>query len=62
VFVGSDAILVAPVSIGDGAFVTAGSVVTRDVAPDAMVFGRARQEEKPGRAAEFRAARRKGKS
>jgi len=59
VFIGSDSILVAPVSVGDGAMVTAGSVVTEDVAPDAMAFGRARQEQKPGRAAAFRAARRK---
>ncbi len=55
VFVGSDAVLVAPVRVGDGAFVTAGSVITRDVAADAMAFGRARQEEKPGGAAAFRA-------
>ena len=61
VFVGSDAVLVAPVTIGDGAFVTAGSVITRDVAPDAMAFGRARQDEKPGRAAEFRALHSKQK-
>ncbi|MCC6717859.1 MAG: bifunctional UDP-N-acetylglucosamine diphosphorylase/glucosamine-1-phosphate N-acetyltransferase GlmU [Acetobacteraceae bacterium] len=59
VFVGSDAILVAPVAIGDGAIVTAGSVITQDVPADAMVFGRARQESKAGRAAAFRAARRK---
>jgi bifunctional UDP-N-acetylglucosamine pyrophosphorylase/glucosamine-1-phosphate N-acetyltransferase len=59
VFVGSDAVLVAPVSIGDGAFIAAGSVITEDVAADAMAFGRARQEAKPGRAAAFRAARRK---
>jgi bifunctional UDP-N-acetylglucosamine pyrophosphorylase/glucosamine-1-phosphate N-acetyltransferase len=57
VFIGSDAILVAPLSIGDGAFVTAGSVITEDVAPDAMAFGRARMVQKPGRAAVFRAAR-----
>ena len=61
-FVGSDSVLVAPVSIGDGAFVAAGSVITRDVAADAMAFGRARQEEMPGRAAEFRAARKKGQT
>ena len=61
-FIGSDAVLVAPVSVGDGAFVTAGSVITRDVAPDAMAFGRARQEEKPGRAKEFRAAQKRGKT
>ena len=58
-FIGSDAVLVAPVTIGDGAFVTAGSVVTEDVAPDAMAFGRARMEHKPGRAATFRAAHKK---
>ena len=58
-FIGSDSVLVAPVAIGDGAFIAAGSVITRDVAPDAMAFGRARQEEKSGRAAEFRAARKK---
>ncbi len=57
VFVGSDSILVAPVSVGDGAFVAAGSVITEDVAPDAMAIGRARQTQKPNRAAEMRAAR-----
>ena len=55
VFVGSAAVLVAPVRLGDGAFVAAGSVVTQDVAADAMAFGRAAQVEKPGRAARFRA-------
>ena len=59
VFVGSDAVLVAPVAIGDGAMITAGSVVTEDVPADAMAFGRARQDNKPGRAAAFRAARRR---
>jgi len=58
-FVGSDSVLVAPVTIGDGAFVAAGSVITEDVAADAMAFGRARQIEKPGRAAQLRAERRK---
>jgi len=61
VFVGSDSVLVAPVTLGDGAFVAAGSVITKDVAADAMAFGRAAQSEKPGRAAEFRAARSKTK-
>ncbi len=59
VFVGTSAVLVAPVALGDGSFIAAGSVVTRDVAPDAMAFGRAQQVEKPGRAAAFRAARAK---
>ncbi len=59
VFVGTSAVLVAPVTLGDGAFVAAGSVITRDVAADAMAFGRAVQTEKPGRAALYRAARRR---
>jgi bifunctional UDP-N-acetylglucosamine pyrophosphorylase/glucosamine-1-phosphate N-acetyltransferase len=59
VFVGSDSVLVAPVTLGDGAFVAAGSVITGDVPPDAMAFGRARQKDIPGRAAEFRAARKR---
>ena len=58
-FIGSNASLVAPVSIGNGALVVAGSVVTKDVPADAMAFGRARQITKAGRAADFRAARRK---
>ena len=57
VFVGTSAVLVAPIALGDGSFVAAGSVVTKDVAPDAMVFGRAPQVAKPGRAAAYRAAR-----
>ncbi len=56
-FIGSDAVLVAPLAIGDGAFIAAGSVITDDVAPDAMAFGRARQQAQPGGAAEFRAKR-----
>ncbi|MBV9735043.1 MAG: bifunctional UDP-N-acetylglucosamine diphosphorylase/glucosamine-1-phosphate N-acetyltransferase GlmU [Acidisphaera sp.] len=58
-FVGSDAVLVAPVTVGEGAFVAAGSVITEDVAADAMAFGRARQTHKPGRAAAFRQDREK---
>ncbi len=61
VFVGSDAVLVAPVTLGDGSFVTAGSVITDNVAPDAMAFGRARQEAKAGRAAAFRERQRRRK-
>jgi bifunctional UDP-N-acetylglucosamine pyrophosphorylase/glucosamine-1-phosphate N-acetyltransferase len=58
VFIGSDTALVAPVSVGDGAIVAAGSVITEDVAPDALAIARGRQEVKPGRAAAMRAARR----
>ena len=59
VFVGSHTTLVAPIRLGDGAFTAAGSTLTRDVAPDAMAFGRARSTEKPGMAAAFRASRNK---
>ena len=54
VFVGSNTTLVAPVSLGDGSFVAAGSTITRDVAADALTFGRAAQVDKPGRAAALR--------
>jgi bifunctional UDP-N-acetylglucosamine pyrophosphorylase / glucosamine-1-phosphate N-acetyltransferase len=60
-FVGSDSVLVAPVNIGDGALIAAGSVITEDVEPDAMAFGRARQQQKPGAAAAFRARQRERK-
>ncbi|MCA1365875.1 bifunctional UDP-N-acetylglucosamine diphosphorylase/glucosamine-1-phosphate N-acetyltransferase GlmU [Bradyrhizobium sp. BRP14] len=53
-FVGSNSSLVAPVSIGDGALVASGSVITDDVPADAVAFGRARQEIKPGRASVLR--------
>lgn len=56
-FIGSNAALVAPVKIGDGAIVAAGSVITRDVAADALSLGRGRQEDKPGKAAAFRKAK-----
>jgi len=49
-FVGSNSSLVAPVRIGDGAYVASGSVITDDVPADALAFGRARQEVKPERA------------
>jgi bifunctional UDP-N-acetylglucosamine pyrophosphorylase/glucosamine-1-phosphate N-acetyltransferase len=58
VFVGSNTALVAPVAVGDGALVAAGSVITADVAPDALAVARARQVDKPGAAAAFRAMRR----
>ena len=54
-FVGSNSALVAPVAIGDGAYVGSGSVITEDVAPDALALARARQTEKPGWAALYRA-------
>src|SRR6056297_3199848 len=48
VFVGSDTMLVAPVTLGDGAMTGSGSVITRDVEAGALAIARARQEVKPG--------------
>jgi bifunctional UDP-N-acetylglucosamine pyrophosphorylase / glucosamine-1-phosphate N-acetyltransferase len=56
-FVGSDSILVAPVTIGEGAYVAAGSTITEDVPKDALALGRARQVTKPGWAEQRRARR-----
>ena len=41
--IGSDSMLVAPVTIGDGAYTAAGSVITEDVPPGALGMGRAKQ-------------------
>ena len=46
--IGSDTMLVAPVTVGDGAYTAAGSVITDDVPPGAMAVGRARQRNIPG--------------
>jgi bifunctional UDP-N-acetylglucosamine pyrophosphorylase/glucosamine-1-phosphate N-acetyltransferase len=46
VFIGSNASLVAPVTIGEGAVVAAGSTITEDVPSGALAFGRARQINK----------------
>ncbi len=54
-FIGSNSSLVAPVMIGDGAYIASGSVVTKDVEPDALALGRARQENKPGYAPKIKA-------
>ncbi|MEJ8311546.1 bifunctional UDP-N-acetylglucosamine diphosphorylase/glucosamine-1-phosphate N-acetyltransferase GlmU [Agrobacterium larrymoorei] len=54
-FIGSNSALVAPVTIGDDAYVASGSVITDDVPGDALAFGRARQEVKEGRASVLRA-------
>jgi bifunctional UDP-N-acetylglucosamine pyrophosphorylase/glucosamine-1-phosphate N-acetyltransferase len=56
VFVGSNAALVAPVRIGDGATVAAGSTITADVPADALALARAKQVTKPGLAARLRAS------
>jgi bifunctional UDP-N-acetylglucosamine pyrophosphorylase / glucosamine-1-phosphate N-acetyltransferase len=53
-FIGSDSQLVAPVTIGEGAYVATGTTVTRDVPADALAIGRAKQENKEGYAARLR--------
>ena len=47
-FIGSDSILVAPIEIGAGAYVAAGSTVTESVPPGALALGRAQQVTKEG--------------
>ena len=47
VFIGSDSVLVAPVRIGDGAYVAAGSAITENVPADALGIARGRQVTKP---------------
>ncbi len=47
-FIGSGSELVAPVKIGRGAYVAAGSTITEDVSSEALAIARARQVEKPG--------------
>jgi bifunctional UDP-N-acetylglucosamine pyrophosphorylase/glucosamine-1-phosphate N-acetyltransferase len=56
-FIGSDATLIAPVTIGAGAYVAAGSAITEDVPQDALALGRARQVTKPGWARALRERR-----
>ncbi len=56
-FVGSNAALVAPVTVGPGAYVGSGSVITADVEAGALALGRGRQVNKPGWATTFRASR-----
>jgi len=53
-FIGSNTALVAPVSVGEGAFVAAGSTITRDVPDDGFAVARARQEVREHRAAKMR--------
>jgi tetrahydrodipicolinate N-succinyltransferase len=56
VFIGSDSALVAPVRVGDGAYVGAGSVITENVPADALALARGRQVNKPRWAAARRRA------
>lgn len=54
-FVGSNATLVAPLTLGQGSFIAAGSTITEDVEDDALAFGRARQAVRGGGGALIRA-------
>ncbi len=54
VFIGSDSALVAPVRIGDGAYIAAGSTITDNVPADSLGIARGRQVNKPGWAAKKR--------
>lgn len=60
-FIGSNTALVAPVVVGDGAHVGAGSVITKDVPDDALAVTRAPQDIRAGWAARFRERKRKAK-
>jgi bifunctional UDP-N-acetylglucosamine pyrophosphorylase / glucosamine-1-phosphate N-acetyltransferase len=55
-FVGSNSTIVAPVTLGPGSFIAAGSTITRDVPPDGLAFGRARQSVNEGGATAIRAS------
>ena len=59
-FIGSNTALVAPVSVGPGAVVGAGSVITEDVEADAIAVARGEQRQREGAAARRRARRRPG--
>lgn len=61
-FVGSNTSLVAPVSIGDRAYIASGSVITRDVPADSLALGRARQSIKDGWAKRLRELKLMGKT
>ncbi|MEO7055137.1 MAG: bifunctional UDP-N-acetylglucosamine diphosphorylase/glucosamine-1-phosphate N-acetyltransferase GlmU [Rhizomicrobium sp.] len=60
-FIGSDTALVAPVKVGAGAITGAGSVITKDVAADALAVARGQQVEKSGWAKAFRDKKQKEK-
>jgi bifunctional UDP-N-acetylglucosamine pyrophosphorylase/glucosamine-1-phosphate N-acetyltransferase len=47
-FIGSNSTLVAPINIGDEAYIAAASCITEDVPADALGLGRSRQTTKPG--------------
>jgi bifunctional UDP-N-acetylglucosamine pyrophosphorylase/glucosamine-1-phosphate N-acetyltransferase len=60
-FIGSDSQLVAPVTIGAGAYVATGTTVTRNVPPDALAISRVKQDNKDGYAGKLKARMRAAK-
>ena len=60
-FIGTNSSLVAPITIGAGAYLGSGGVITKDVPDDALAVARAEQSNKPGWAARYRAAKAKRK-
>jgi bifunctional UDP-N-acetylglucosamine pyrophosphorylase/glucosamine-1-phosphate N-acetyltransferase len=60
-FIGSNSALVAPVTVGDGAYVASGSVITHDVPPDALAVARGKQVDKPDWAKNFREMKSRGR-
>ena len=61
-FIGSNSALVAPVKVADGAYVGAGSVITKETSKDALAVTRAEQKEIPGWAEKFRTRKRAEKA
>ena len=61
-FIGSNSALVAPVTVADGVYVGAGSVITKTMTKDALAVTRAEQKEIPGWAEKFRARKKAEKA
>lgn len=62
VMIGSNANLIAPVTVGDGAYVAAGSTITKNVPEDALAVCRPQQDIKPGWAASYRKRKQQSKT
>ncbi|MHB1747849.1 MAG: DapH/DapD/GlmU-related protein, partial [Leptospirillum sp.] len=61
VFVGSDTQFVAPVEVGDGAVIGAGSTITQNVPADSLALSRPAQENREGAAVRYRERLKRGK-
>ena len=61
-FIGTNSSLVAPLTIGAGAYLGSGGVITANVPDDALALGRAKQSNKEGWAKRYRAAQQKRKA